>query len=147
MLLATKPTSWPTTTSVVPMRKMRSSRNSLRMWFVSCLRLGKDRATDCCQAEDADSFEVWEKFVRACESLEGGLNRNSSPQSIAATRDAYDRFLHKFPLLFGYWKKYADLEFSIAGTEAAELVRFRVPKRPIMRHILISRSGVRARCC
>ena len=38
------------------------------------------------------------------------------------TRSAFDRFLAKFPLLFGYWKKYADLEFSIAGTEAAELV-------------------------
>lgn len=25
-------------------------------------------------------------------------------------------------MLFGYWKKYADLEFSIAGTEAAEMV-------------------------
>ncbi len=54
--------------------------------------------------------------------MEGGLNRNSSPQSIAATREIYDRFLAKFPLLFGYWKKYADLEFSIAGTEAAEMV-------------------------
>ncbi|KAK0516479.1 hypothetical protein JMJ35_001082 [Cladonia borealis] len=72
--------------------------------------------------EEPDSFENWEKLVRAAESLEGGLNRNSSPQSIAATRDIYDRFLAKFPLLFGYWKKYADLEFSIAGTEAAELV-------------------------
>ncbi|KAL8855528.1 MAG: hypothetical protein Q9178_007848 [Gyalolechia marmorata] len=72
--------------------------------------------------EDPDSFENWEKLVRAAESLEGGLNRNSSPQSIVATRDIYDRFLAKFPLLFGYWKKYADLEFSIAGTEAAELV-------------------------
>ena len=76
------------------------------------------------QAEEPDSFEIWEKLVRAAESLEGGLNRNSSPQSIASTRDIYDRFLAKFPLLFGYWKKYADLEFSIAGTEAAELVRF-----------------------
>ncbi|CAD6582021.1 MAG: hypothetical protein ASARMPREDX12_000733 [Alectoria sarmentosa] len=72
--------------------------------------------------EEPDSFEHWEKLVRAAESLEGGLNRNSSPQSISATRDIYDRFLAKFPLLFGYWKKYADLEFSIAGTEAAELV-------------------------
>ncbi|MCJ1253076.1 hypothetical protein MMC24_000883 [Lignoscripta atroalba] len=72
--------------------------------------------------EDQDSFDNWEKLVRAAESLEGGLNRNSSPQSIVATRDIYDRFLAKFPLLFGYWKKYADLEFSIAGTEAAELV-------------------------
>jgi pre-mRNA-processing factor 39 len=37
-------------------------------------------------------------------------------------RNVYDRFLAKFPLLFGYWKKYADLEFSITGTEAAEMV-------------------------
>lgn len=74
------------------------------------------------QLEDTDNFENWEKLVRAAESLENGLNRNSSPQAIATTRDAYDRFLAKFPLLFGYWKKYADLEFSIAGTEAAEMV-------------------------
>ncbi|KAK2628327.1 hypothetical protein QTJ16_002973 [Diplocarpon rosae] len=72
--------------------------------------------------EDPDNFEHWEKLVRAAESLEGGLNRNSSPQAISTTRNAYDRFLAKFPLLFGYWKKYADLEFSIAGTEAAEMV-------------------------
>jgi len=74
------------------------------------------------QLADPDDFETWEKLVRTAESLEGGLNRNSNPQSIAATREIYDRFLAKFPLFFGYWKKYADLEFSIAGTEAAELV-------------------------
>ncbi|KAI9671532.1 MAG: hypothetical protein M1817_003584 [Caeruleum heppii] len=73
-------------------------------------------------SEDPDNFENWEKLVRAAEGLEGGLNRNSSPQSIAATREIYDHFLAKFPLLFGYWKKYAELEFSIAGTEAAEMV-------------------------
>ncbi|POS85859.1 hypothetical protein EPUL_003822 [Erysiphe pulchra] len=72
--------------------------------------------------DDVDNFDNWEKLVCAVETLEGGLNRNSSPQAIATTRDAYDRFLAKFPLLFGYWKKYADLEFSIAGTEAAEMV-------------------------
>lgn len=72
--------------------------------------------------EDPDEFEAWEKVVRAAESLEGGLNRNSSPQAIAITRNVFDRFLAKFPLLFGYWKKYADMEFSIAGTEAAEMV-------------------------
>lgn len=74
------------------------------------------------QLEDTDSFEAWEKLVRAAEGQEGGINRNSSPQAITATRTVYDRFLAKFPLLFGYWKKYADLEFSIAGTEAAEMV-------------------------
>ncbi|KAK2026106.1 pre-mRNA-processing factor 39 [Colletotrichum zoysiae] len=71
---------------------------------------------------DPDNFETWEKLIRACEGLEGGLNRNSSPQALATLRDAYDRFLLKFPLLFGYWKKYADLEFNIAGPESAEMV-------------------------
>ncbi|KAK0617880.1 hypothetical protein B0T17DRAFT_314168 [Bombardia bombarda] len=71
---------------------------------------------------DTDNFENWEKLVRACEGLEGGLNRNSSPQALATLRDTYDRFLLKFPLLFGYWKKYADLEFNIQGPESAEMV-------------------------
>ncbi|KAL2154856.1 hypothetical protein VTH82DRAFT_3532 [Thermothelomyces myriococcoides] len=71
---------------------------------------------------DPDNFENWEKLIRACESLEGGLNRNSSPQALATLRDSYDRFLLKFPLLFGYWKKYADLEFNISGPESAEMV-------------------------
>lgn len=64
--------------------------------------------------------------MRTAETLEGGINRNSSPQAITSVRTVYDRFLAKFPLFFGYWKKYADLEFSIAGTEAAEMV-FKAP--------------------
>lgn len=62
--------------------------------------------------------------MRATEALEGGINRNSSPQAITTARNVFDRFLAKFPLLFVYWKKYADLEFSITGTEAAEMVRY-----------------------
>lgn len=77
---------------------------------------------DLPQESDADSFENWEGLIKAVETLDGGLNRNSSPQAIACFRDAYDRFLFKFPLLFGYWKKYADLEFNIAGPEAAQMV-------------------------
>ncbi|KIW42670.1 uncharacterized protein PV06_06197 [Exophiala oligosperma] len=72
--------------------------------------------------DDPDNFEIWEKLVRTAEALEGGINRNSSSQAITTVRGTYDRFLAKFPLFFGYWKKYADLEFSIAGTEAAEMV-------------------------
>ncbi|KAI1818402.1 pre-mRNA-processing factor 39 [Poronia punctata] len=71
---------------------------------------------------NTDSFEAWEKLIRACEAQEGGLNRNSSPQALSTLRDAYDRFLLKFPLLFGYWKKYADLEFNISGPESAEMI-------------------------
>lgn len=76
--------------------------------------------------------------MRAAESLEGGINRNSNPQAITTARNSFDRFLAKFPLLFGYWKKYADLEFSITGTEAAEMVRV---LRSVLRSALqISRS-------
>ncbi|KAK7755253.1 hypothetical protein SLS62_002758 [Diatrype stigma] len=77
---------------------------------------------------DTDNFDSWEKLIRACESQEGGLNRNSSPQALATLRDVYDRFLLKFPLLFGYWKKYADLEFNISGPESAEMV-MNIPPR------------------
>ena len=83
---------------------------------------GKLTALRVRQLGEPEEFEHWEKLVRAAEAQENGLNRNSSPQAIAATRDVYDRFLARFPLFFGYWKKYADLEFSIAGTEAAEMV-------------------------
>ncbi|KAI5927791.1 pre-mRNA-processing factor 39 [Camillea tinctor] len=71
---------------------------------------------------DTDNFEAWEKLIRACEGQEGGLNRNSSSQALSTLRDVYDRFLLKFPLLFGYWKKYADLEFNISGPESAEMI-------------------------
>lgn len=74
------------------------------------------------QASDPEEFEHWEKLVRAAEAQEGGLNRNSSPQAIASTREAYDRFLARYPLFYGFWKRYADMEFAIAGTEAAEMV-------------------------
>ncbi|KAF2099193.1 hypothetical protein NA57DRAFT_76422 [Rhizodiscina lignyota] len=72
--------------------------------------------------ENPDNPEPWEQLVRAAESQEGGLNRNASPQAINSFRLIYDRFLAKFPLFFGYWKRYAELEFAIAGTEAAEMV-------------------------
>lgn len=79
--------------------------------------------THLSQEADPDSFDSWENYVKATETLDGGLNRNSSPQALATFRQAYDALLHKFPLLFGYWKKYADTEFNIAGPESAEMVR------------------------
>jgi hypothetical protein len=56
-------------------------------------------------------------------------------------REVYDRFLAKFPLFFGYWKKYADLEFSIAGTEAAEMVTY-TTTTPTLANVII---GLRTR--
>jgi pre-mRNA-processing factor 39 len=76
------------------------------------------------QVENEDKFEEWEVLVTRASELEGGVTRNSSPSAIELVRNVYDCFLNKFPLFFGYWKKYADLEFSIGGTETAEMVRF-----------------------
>ncbi|KAF2474744.1 uncharacterized protein BDR25DRAFT_322906 [Lindgomyces ingoldianus] len=73
-------------------------------------------------AEDEDNFEKWEALVTFCEGLEGGITRNSSPSAIDIVRNVFDCFLAKYPLFFGYWKKYADLEFGIGGTETAEMV-------------------------
>ena len=79
----------------------------------------------CCRRvkeHDPDDFDSWEALVRCVEAAEGGLNRSSTLKAIANMRSVYNRFLTRFPLLFGYWKKFADLEYSIAGTEAAEMV-------------------------
>lgn len=69
-----------------------------------------------------DGYDGWERLVRVTESLEGGVSRQSTPQHVAVVRSVYDRFLGRFPLFFGYWKKYADLEFLLAGAAAAEHV-------------------------
>lgn len=74
------------------------------------------------QVENEDEFERWEALVSRATELEGGVTRNSSPSSIELVRNAFNCFLSKFPLFFGYWKKYADLEFAIGGTETAEMV-------------------------
>ncbi|KAH4908302.1 hypothetical protein HBI80_055800 [Parastagonospora nodorum] len=71
---------------------------------------------------DEDDFEKWETLINRASDLEGGVTRNSNPSAIELVRNVYDCFLAKFPLFFGYWKKYADLEFSIGGTETAEMV-------------------------
>lgn len=78
--------------------------------------------TDVLQVAAEDEFEPWEALVLRAADLEGGVTRNSSPSAIELVRNVFDCFLAKFPLFFGYWKKYADLEFSIGGTETAEMV-------------------------
>ena len=84
--------------------------------------VSRARALNFVQVENEDEFERWEALVTRATELEGGVTRNSSPSTIELVRNTFNCFLAKYPLFFGYWKKYADLEFSIAGTEAAELV-------------------------
>lgn len=109
-------------------RACQQTATSARQLLLPCDNCSA-RATTCghkliraLQTSEPEEFEHWEKLVRAAEAQEGGLNRNSSPQAIAATRETYDQFLARYPLFYGFWKRYADLEFAIAGTEAAEMV-------------------------
>lgn len=69
-----------------------------------------------------EDFTSWEYLVRLAEATEGGVAAGSPDENIANMRLVYDQFLAKFPLCFGYWKKYADLEYAIDGIPGAERV-------------------------
>lgn len=48
----------------------------------------------------------------------------SSPQShVTASRRALEAFLVRYPLCYGYWKKYADLERRAGYNDKAEEVK------------------------
>jgi pre-mRNA-processing factor 39 len=72
--------------------------------------------------EAPDRYEHWEGLIRTTEALEGGVSRSTSPQSHDTLRSVYDRFLARFPLFFGYWKKYADITFAVSGSEDTERI-------------------------
>ncbi|KAI8636817.1 hypothetical protein BD408DRAFT_454442 [Parasitella parasitica] len=67
-----------------------------------------------------DDFTTWEQLIRVTEEQGGGFSKASSPESITRLETVYDHFLQKFPLCFGYWKKYADLQLAIHGEKGAE---------------------------
>ncbi|CAG8568103.1 2769_t:CDS:10, partial [Diversispora eburnea] len=69
-----------------------------------------------------DDFTSWEYLIRVAETAEGGLTQQSPPENITNMRNVFDQFLAKFPLCFGYWKKYADFEFNIQGPAEAEKI-------------------------
>ncbi|QIX00117.1 hypothetical protein AMS68_005634 [Peltaster fructicola] len=69
-----------------------------------------------------DNFDHWNNLIEAAEQQEDGINRNSSAAAISALRTTYDMFLTRFPLFYAFWKRYADLEYRLAGTEAAESI-------------------------
>ncbi|RIB26755.1 hypothetical protein C2G38_1996840 [Gigaspora rosea] len=69
-----------------------------------------------------DDFTSWEYLIRVAETAEGGLTPQSPPENITNMRSVFDQFLEKFPLCFGYWKKYADFEFNIQGPTEAEKI-------------------------
>ncbi|KAI9030612.1 pre-mRNA-processing factor 39 [Hyaloraphidium curvatum] len=74
-----------------------------------------DKLWDAVTADPQD-FASWESLIRVSENSEGGgVRKNSPAHVVSGLRTAYDHFLTKYPLLFGYWKKYADHEVTIDG--------------------------------
>ncbi|CAG8498727.1 16173_t:CDS:10 [Acaulospora morrowiae] len=69
-----------------------------------------------------DDFTSWEYLIRVAETAEGGLTAQSPQENITNMRNVFDQFLAKFPLCFGYWKKYADFEFNVQGPVEAEKI-------------------------
>ncbi|KAJ3185594.1 hypothetical protein HDU87_000217 [Geranomyces variabilis] len=69
--------------------------------------------------KNPEDFASWEYLLRTAENEEGGITQDSSETAQGKLRLVYDRFLAKFPLCFGYWKKYADWEQLLDGPETA----------------------------
>ncbi|KAJ3059498.1 hypothetical protein HDU98_004506, partial [Podochytrium sp. JEL0797] len=66
-----------------------------------------------------DDFSAWESLLRLAETASGPVTSSSDALAIANLRQVFDAFLSKFPLCFGYWKKYADAEMRIDGKAKA----------------------------
>lgn len=66
-----------------------------------------------------DSFSTWEDLIEITEHLESGLCKASSDSALRLFRFSYDSFLDRFPLAYGYWIRYAKLEFQLGNTERA----------------------------
>lgn len=71
---------------------------------------------------DPYDFEAWEALVRVAESANGGISRASNDADITNFKLAYDRFLARFPLVYGYWKKYADWHLTLYDATHAEKI-------------------------
>jgi pre-mRNA-processing factor 39 len=66
-----------------------------------------------------DDFDAWLDLVDASLTLDGGINRHSNPHTVQLCRFSFDGLLGRFPMLQGYWKKYADLEFKLDNINKA----------------------------
>ncbi|ORX60069.1 TPR-like protein [Piromyces finnis] len=73
-------------------------------------------------SKDPNDFKSWEELIAVAENVEGGITANIKPEDVDKIHRVYENFLFKFPLCFGYWKKYSDIEMIINGVEKAEEV-------------------------
>lgn len=80
-------------------------------------------------------FDAWEELLRLIDTQDGGYGPEAPATNVVTMRTVYDAFLGQFPLCFGYWKKYSDLEFLSSGVQGAIEVTFdaRSPASPLVR--------------
>ncbi|KAF9427705.1 hypothetical protein BGZ94_004359 [Podila epigama] len=64
-------------------------------------------------------FDAWEELLQLVDRQDGGFGPDAPAANMNNVRIIYDAFLNQFPLCFGYWKKYSDIEFMSRGYEGA----------------------------
>lgn len=71
--------------------------------------------------ENEDDLSLWEALVAATERALPDTSRGQSVNLATkeVLRNVFDRFLSRFPLLFGYWIKYAGIEYTFSGNDGA----------------------------
>ncbi|KAG0029080.1 hypothetical protein BGZ81_004162 [Podila clonocystis] len=99
----------PTTTSSGAPIPTTSDPSMVEAW---------DRIWAVVQANPAE-FDAWEELMQLADRQDGGFGPESPPANITNVRIIYDAFLNQFPLCFGYWKKYSDIEFMVRGVDGA----------------------------
>ncbi|RKP07227.1 hypothetical protein THASP1DRAFT_11406, partial [Thamnocephalis sphaerospora] len=68
-------------------------------------------------------FFLWEQLLHLAESADGGLDpATAPPENVRHVSEAFDAFLAKYPLCYGYWRKYAELAAITRGAAGAEEV-------------------------
>lgn len=77
-----------------------------------------DRIWAVVQANPAE-FDAWEELMQLADRQDGGFGPEAPPANITNVRTIYDAFLNQFPLCFGYWKKYSDIEYVVRGVDGA----------------------------
>lgn len=70
---------------------------------------------------DPETFENWEALVTATDAL--ASSPGSQPEVATTVRSVFDALLSKFPLMFGYWLQYAQLEARLAAPSAPTVIQ------------------------
>ncbi|CCH44701.1 Pre-mRNA-processing factor 39 [Wickerhamomyces ciferrii] len=67
---------------------------------------------------DVNNLQSWDYLIKLTEQL---ITKYPSPTEIIkkSIEKTFDELLERFPLLFGYWKKYVALMYQISGVETS----------------------------